>query len=133
MSLKKLSQEARQKRVRMLRKLQAVRLFNSYLDEAKVITGSDRRTAATLGLSAQKVSDIRKGRRNLSPFAAVRLARLLKKNTFGELANALSRSAKSSKTRIFWLDFSSGIWPARPDTYEQWAKDPRAKKYPSRG
>jgi plasmid maintenance system antidote protein VapI len=129
----KLAAETRERRLQHRRKLITVQLINSYLDQAHEKTGSDATTAREIGLTPQKLSDIRHGRRAITPMAAVKLSRLLKTNNFQELCNALSRSARSTKTRIFWLDFAAGTWPSRADIYDAWANDPKMKKYPFRG
>lgn len=103
------------------------------LDLAKEKTGSDRKTSIEIGLTGQKVSDVRSGRRQLPPAATVKLARLAGQDPFSSITLALAATARSNKTREFWLDCNAGVWPLRKEIYERWERSPNIVKYPSRG
>jgi len=81
------------------------------LDRMKEITGADRITALVLGVSAGDISDVRKLRHPLAPMASVKLAKAMKAPLFPALALALSATARSHKSRQFWLDLAVGRWP----------------------
>jgi hypothetical protein len=104
-------------------------LANLRLNQAKGKTGSDWATARELHMTPQRLSDVRKGLRRFTPEQAVRLARLLEMHLFNALTHALADSAKSRKTRHFWLTLGLGQWPLIPDSYHDWAHSRRNRKY----
>ncbi|TDU31604.1 hypothetical protein DFR24_0974 [Panacagrimonas perspica] len=109
------------------------RLANIRLDQAKGKTGSDWATARELHITPQRLSDVRKGRRRLTPESAVRLARLLDTQPFTALAHAMADNAKNRQSRHFWLMVGLGQWPFIPDSYNDWAHSSKKRKYSTGG
>ena len=86
-------------------------VMNRDLDRMKRVTGSDAITALILGVSAGKVSAVRKLKAPLPPMAAVKLANALREPLWPALALALSATARSDDSRNFWLDLAVGRYP----------------------
>jgi hypothetical protein len=76
---------------------------NELLDKAKAITGSDNKTAKLLEIPQPHVSDIRNGRRALTPYQAARLAELVGERWYDAALPVMAAKAKSQKERGFWL------------------------------
>ena len=122
--------QRRERHIEQLRRKRFAAVNRQILDKAKELTGSDSKTALKIGISRQNLSDIRHGRRMMPPYAAAKLARLLKRQPIYDVLHALHQVSKSHKTREFWLDMRSGTWPGRLETYENWANNPKVRKYP---
>lgn len=103
------------------------------LDKAKRKTGSDGKTAQLLHTTPQRISDVRKARRHLTPESAARLAYFLGDSPVHAVLRALADSSMKRQSRDFWLDFSCGIWPGRDVIYRRWASNNVVKQYPKRG
>ena len=72
------------------------------LDKAKLLTGSDARTAQILGMSKHHISDVRAGRRKLTPYQAARLAELIGEPWHAGALARLEELAASEEERQFW-------------------------------
>jgi hypothetical protein len=110
-------------------RLAAARICGIALDQAKEKTGSDWKTAQLAGVTPGYVCNIRKGRRPMSPFFAMKLSLLLNEGAFQWVLLALAYGARNQKRRDAFLDFRAGVTELRQARYEKWARTSAQKVY----
>ncbi|MFP5358390.1 MAG: hypothetical protein ACLGHI_08060 [Gammaproteobacteria bacterium] len=110
-------------------RMAAARICAIALDQAKAKTGSDWKTAQVTGVSPGYVCHVRKGRRPMSPFFAMKLSLLLNEGAFQWVLLALAHGARNQKKRDAFLDFRAGVSELRKARYERWAKSPSQRVY----
>lgn len=72
------------------------------LDKAKLLTGSDAKTAQILGMSKSTFSSVRAGRRHLTPYQTARLAEIIGEPWHASALERMAELAASEEERRFW-------------------------------
>ena len=79
------------------------------LDQAKAITGSDYKTAQSIGLSRQNVSHVRNGRQGLNDDNAFLLAELIDVNPSEVLAIVNANRTKNPEMKKRWEEWGKKV------------------------
>jgi len=72
------------------------------LNKARILSGSDAKTAAILGMPKQHLSNVRNGLRRLTPYQSARLAELVGEPWHAGALARLEELAASEEERQFW-------------------------------
>lgn len=86
--------------------------LNQLLDEAKLITGSDRQTALHLNITPSFLSRIRAGKAPMPTAKAFRLADILKRPHLQVVCEVEADQVKDPKDRDMYLRLKSGLMAA---------------------
>ena len=78
--------------------------MNYLLDAAKEVTGSDRKTAKAIGVPNTLISNVRNGRRSLTPYQAAKLAELIGERWTDHAFPLLINQAKTGAEKEFWQE-----------------------------